>query len=202
LEIKCQLGFALLAMAGASVEIEMRLDGAAGSWFLLQGRVARIRAASHTLVIAIDALLPPLAALIASQDDKPAVSPIEVMVVDGDRVRRARVAEAFRAEGCHVAESSTPLEALDGLDTAPYATDVIAVADTALYGAAVDLRNYLDGTYLDTLVIAVGNPKRKPSRVLLDPSDVLGQLGAHVRSVLRLRPPHHAAFRNVGPTAY
>jgi hypothetical protein len=65
LEVRCQLGFMLLSLAGAAVEIEMRLDGAAGNWFSLRGHVSHIRAANHSLVIAIDALPPPLAALLA-----------------------------------------------------------------------------------------------------------------------------------------
>lgn len=77
LEVSCPLGFMLLAMAGASVEIEMRLDGAASTWFVAHGQVTRVRVAKHSLVIALGTLPDPLVALLAANGN-PRVSPIEV----------------------------------------------------------------------------------------------------------------------------
>src|SRR5687767_4125770 len=128
LEVNCQLGFSLLAMAGMSVEIEVRLDGDS-QWLWFHGQVARVRAADHSLVIAVAALPAALTRLVA-EAEQAGVAPIEVMVVDGDRGRRARIAEAFRAEGCHVVEVSSTSDALAALSNAPVATELIAVADT------------------------------------------------------------------------
>lgn len=70
LEVRCQLGFTLLSLAGASVAIEMRLDSAPGTWFVTQGRVARVRPASHSLVIKLGRLPESLATLLADETGK------------------------------------------------------------------------------------------------------------------------------------
>ncbi len=188
LEVRCEGGCPLVSLAGIPLEIEMRLDGAAGTWFLLHGRVTRVRPADDTLVVAIGALPLPLAVLLTSKRGQPRTRSIEVMVVDRDLARRAQVADAFRAEGCHVLEVSTPLEAIDRLGAAAYATDVIAVADTVPDSIAIDLRNHLDAAYVDALVVAVGEPEWVPGRARLDPSESEGLLPAHVQSLLLLRP--------------
>jgi hypothetical protein len=188
LEVRCEPVRTLLSMAGISLEIEMRLDGAAGTWFLLHGQVARVRPADNGLVIAISALPLPLAVLLASNAGQARARPIEVMVVDRDVARRIRVAEAFRAEGCHVVEAGSPLEAIDALGTASYATDVIAVADTVPDSIALDLREHLDAAYVDALVVAIGEPEWIPTREHLDPSDSEGLLPNRVQSLLLLRP--------------
>jgi hypothetical protein len=166
----------------------MRLDGAAGTWFLLHGQVKRVRATDDRLLIALGALPLPLAVLLTSKSGQPRARPIEVMVVDRDLARRVQVADAFRAEGCHVLEASTPLEAIDRLGAASYTTDVIAVADTVPDSIAVDLRNHLDVAYVDALVVAVGEPEWIPGRARLDPSESEGALPARVHSLLLLRP--------------
>lgn len=184
LEVSCQLGAALPALAGASVEIEMRLDGETGGWFILHGQVARVRPEKNSLVIAIAALPEPISALLARHAHDPAVRAVEVMIVDSELARRTRVAQAFRAEGCHVLEVSTALDAIDSLERGDNATDLIAVADTIPETAGTELRDYLEQAHADSFVIAVGDPEWLPGRTRLDPSDADGQLSAHVRSVL------------------
>lgn len=184
LELRCPLGVTLLTLAGASVEVEMRLDGEPGGWFILHGQVARVRPASHRLVIAIAALPGVLSALLARHAADPAVAAVEVMIVDRELARRTRVAQAFRAERCHVVEVGTALEALDGLERSSRATDVIAVADTIPDSIGIELRDYLDAACLDAAVIALGEPEWTPGRARLDPSDADGLLAAGVRSVL------------------
>lgn len=187
LEVKCDLGFALLTMAGSPVEIEMRLNGSEGSWFVLSGRVRRVRASSHSLVIAIASMPAPLLAWIAEQAKCIEPRLLEVMVVDRDIVRRILVAEAFRAEGCHVFEASTALEAFDELEGASFITDVFAVADTEPGHIGTDLRNHFDGAYLDALVVGVGEPNWTPTRERLVPDNVEGSLQGHVRALLLAR---------------
>jgi CheY-like chemotaxis protein len=186
LEIRCQLRSALLAMAGASVEVEMRLDGQTGEsagWFVLHGQVARVRFDNQSLIIQIGALPRPLAALI-ERIRSSAVPPIEAMIVDRELARRTRVAEAFRAEGCQVIEVATPIEALHWLERGWRGTDVFAVADTIPDTIGIHLREFLDALAPDALVIALGGPEWTPGRERLDPSDGDGLLAAHVRSLL------------------
>ena len=183
LEVTCQLGFSLLAMAGMSVEIEMRLDGHS-TWFWFHGQVARVRAADHSLVIAVAALPAELAALVAGAGE---VAPIEVMVVDDDRGRRARISDAFRAEGCHVVEVSSTSDALAALSDAPIATEVIAVADTDPDTAAVELRSYLEAN-AHAMVVGIGGVEWIPSGARLDPEDPLADLRSRVHSLLLQRP--------------
>jgi hypothetical protein len=184
LEVRCQLGFTLASMAGTSVEIEMRLDGAAGTWFIAHGNVARVRAANHSLIITLDVLPLPLAALLADEDAHARVALIEVMVVDRDRARRTRVSQVFRAEGCHVVEAGTTLEALDALAGASFATAVFAVADTVPESAGIDLRDYLETAHAAALIVGIGDPEWTPTRARLDPSATEPLLRARVKSLL------------------
>ena len=186
LEIRCQLRSALLAMAGASVEVEMRLDGQTGEsagWFVLHGQVARVRFDTQSLIIQIRALPRPLSALIERMR-RSEVPPIEAMIVDREVARRTRVAEAFRAEGCQVIEVATPIEALHWLERGWRGTDVFAVADTIPKDVGVDLRAFLDEVAPDALVLALGDPEWTPGRERLDPSGGDGLLASHVRSLL------------------
>lgn len=184
LEVECDRGFALLATTdGAPLAIEMRLNGVAGNWFHLEGRVRRVRTANHSLVIDIVPVPAPLAAWIAAQTDRAHVPALEVMVVDSDVVRRARIAEAFRAEGCHVSETGSPLEALHGLEDASFTTRLIVVADTEPRSIGVDLRDYLDVAHV-AMVVAVGDPEDSPMRARLAPSDDARPLQECVRTLL------------------
>jgi hypothetical protein len=176
-------------MAGACVEVEMRLDGQTGEssgWFVLHGQVARIRLDNHSLIIQIGALPRPLAALIERARNS-AVPPVEAMIVDREVARRTRVAEAFRAEGCQVIEVATPIEALHWLERGWLGTDVFAVADTIPETIGIDLRELLDTVAPDALVVGLGGPEWTPGRERLDPSDGDGLLASHVRSLLVAR---------------
>ena len=184
LEVRCHLGFALLSLAGVSVEIEMRLDGPAGTWFIVHGKVARVCAETHSLIIALDALPLPLATLVANDEPHPRVALIEVMVVDRDRAHRMRVSDAFRAEGCHVVEVGTTLEALHSITGASFATTVFAVADTVPESAGIDLRAYLDTTHATALIIGIGDPEWTPTHARLDPLETEALLRARVKSLL------------------
>jgi CheY-like chemotaxis protein len=186
LEIRCQLRSALLAMVGASVEVEMRLDGQIGEvagWFVLHGQVARVRFDNQSLIIQIGALPRPLVALI-ERIRRSAVPPVEAMIVDREVARRTRVAEAFRAEGCQVIEVATPIEALHWLERGWRGTDVFAVADTIPDTIGIDLRAFLDTSAPDALVVSLGGPEWTPGRERLDPSVSDGLLASHVRALL------------------
>jgi hypothetical protein len=157
LEVRCELGALSTTLIGAPVEVEMRLDGRHGTWFLLQGHVTQIRPATQTVIVSIEELPPTLLALVAARTiDLAMTAPVIVMVVDRDLARRQTIAEAFRGEGCHVREAGTPLEALDALDNGGAATDIFAVIDTAPDHIGIDLRAFFDATYPDAMVLDAG----------------------------------------------
>jgi hypothetical protein len=85
LEVRCQLGFALLSMAGAPVEIEMRFDLAGGSWFVAHGHVARVGAANHSLVIALDVLPEELSALLTAESANAASTVSRLLYTHSER---------------------------------------------------------------------------------------------------------------------
>jgi hypothetical protein len=151
---------------------------------VLCGRISDACTATRTLVIALDAWPKRLASSLAMTANNAQRAPLEVMVVDRDLTRRTRVAAAFRAEGCHVVETATSLETIDGLVDARYATDIIAVADTEPESIGVELRDYLDTAHVDALVIAVGDPEWTPSRTRIDATEGQSVLRAGIRSVL------------------
>lgn len=184
LEVECNLGFALLTTAeGTALDIEMRLNGAVGNWFTLSGRVRRVRTANHSLVIDIEPVPAQLAAWIADQSGRTVIPSLEVMVVDSNVARRLRIADAFRAEGCHVIETGSPLEALHGLEGASFTTRLIVVADTEPRSIGVDLRDYLDGAHV-AMVVAVGDPEDTPMRARIAPFDDARPLQDCVRALL------------------
>lgn len=184
LEVQCPPGFSLLALAGASVELEVRLDAGHEGWFLVQGQVARVRPESHTLIIALEAIPAELAALLAV---RPRASQLEVLVVDSELTRRASIAEAFRDEGCHVSEVSTAAEALDDLARVPVKTDVIVVGDTFPDTVGDDLLGQLETRYTNALIVAAGGPEWTPTRARLDPTCTAEALRSNVRALLAAR---------------
>jgi hypothetical protein len=64
LEIRCDLGFMLLSMAGAVVDLELFLDESGLRFLPLRGRVTHVRAQSHSLVVKLTEIPRQLAALI------------------------------------------------------------------------------------------------------------------------------------------
>lgn len=62
-EVRCPLGFALAAMAGTPVELEL-LDEPGSQWLQFRGHVTHVRPATHSLVIHIDDIPAQLEALI------------------------------------------------------------------------------------------------------------------------------------------
>lgn len=90
LEVRCQLGFALLGMAGELVELIVSLDGNAAPW-CFTGRVQYVRASAHTLVVHYDAP-PDLAREIAARLDgsRDGVASVQLAMLVRDRDERER----------------------------------------------------------------------------------------------------------------
>lgn len=106
LDVRCHLGFALLGMAGADVELELYRDGVAEIW-RLTGHVRAVRAATHTLVIQYEA---PDAALAGAISDHLAaagdVTDAQLAARERDHDERARTSTADESAGARRQEPS------------------------------------------------------------------------------------------------
>jgi hypothetical protein len=98
LEIRCQLGFSILAMAGP-IDITVTLDD--GTPLHLTGRVQFVRAATRSIVIAYDAPAPALAEAIESRlaASRDGVANLQLMMLTRAHDERERSAIADEALG-------------------------------------------------------------------------------------------------------
>src|SRR5512143_2879178 len=122
----------LEALAGSSVDVDLRLDESSTMLFSLHGRV--VRASSATGIVAIELLdVGMLFERCVARELHAAtaydVSP-HVILVDAPSAQRDSIAKAFRAGGCDVTEVSTPWEAISHIDRGQFEPAVIAIADT------------------------------------------------------------------------
>ena len=94
LEVRCQLGFSILGMAGQAVDLAVVVEGIEGPWSL-SGRVRTVRAATHTLVIEYDPPPPAIARLIESflADSRDAAESLQLMLRmrDYDEMEHRRI---------------------------------------------------------------------------------------------------------------
>lgn len=84
LEVQCDLGFRLLSMAGAAVDVELSLGHSgerALSLWPLRGRVTHIRAASHSLVVKLTEIPRELAEVLEASLAHPELGATEAVVV-------------------------------------------------------------------------------------------------------------------------
>ena len=90
LDIRCQLGFAILGMAGQPVDIAVVLDD--HRRWKLTGHVQFVRASTHTLVIAYDAPAPDLAREIEARltDSRADAAALQMMILTRERDDRER----------------------------------------------------------------------------------------------------------------
>lgn len=80
LEVECDLGFGLLSMAGAAVEVELSLEGTGLRFVPLRGRVTHVRAESHSLVVRISEIPRELAAVIEASLAHPELGANEAVI--------------------------------------------------------------------------------------------------------------------------
>jgi hypothetical protein len=168
-----------------SVAIALHRHDLTNGRMILHGRLAHVCAATRTLVVALDTWPLQLTASLAETANLAQSEHVEVMVVDRDLARRTRVAAAFRAEGCHVVETGSPLETIDGLVDVGYVIDIIAVADTEPESIGIELRDYLDTAHRDALVVAIGDPEWTPSRTRIDATEAQHLLRGGIQSLVQ-----------------
>lgn len=164
-------GLSLLLEAGAAPEVgervrlDVRLDGI-GRWLGLIGSVVRVDARQAGTAVVIELVVVPQDFEDLVQDEL--LSAIEcarlpwILLVDGARARRDRVATAFRRMGCHVIEVSSPLEAIAEIDQSRLHLWAVVIGDTKPASHADELRRFFGDAYPGVPVIDVG--ERKPTR--------------------------------------
>jgi hypothetical protein len=147
---------------GASVDIELRLDGQHSEWLRLSGRVVRI--GPNTIAVAFGAVPAAFSRLIdemstASHGDQRVLS---VVLVDATLERRLPMAEAFRAAGCAVIDVSTPLEAIVRLGESHFEPELIAIADSLPGSTSDELRQFVEREHPRAKLIAIGDDIVEP----------------------------------------
>jgi len=186
LEVQCHAGFALLGLEHPYVELEMQLEDSA-SWFFVHGQIVRVRPDTQTIVIAMESLADPLAAVLDRSDareiDDADERRVEVLIVDDELDRRMHIAAAFRAEGCRVSVASSH-GAITSLSDRIRAAEIIVVASADDDELARSLRAFVDTTYTNARVVSVGGPEWTPSRPRIDATDSEDLLRARIRSLL------------------
>jgi hypothetical protein len=81
LEVECDLGFMLLSMAGASVDVELTLHDSGLRFLPMRGRVTHVRAQSHSLVVRLTEIPCELANVIEASLAHPELGAKEAVVV-------------------------------------------------------------------------------------------------------------------------
>lgn len=171
------------------IQMRLRLDGQLAEWLPVTGRVTRI--ATDSIAIAFDQLPEALVRMIdqMSGQSRAHARVMSVVLVDADAIRRSLMASVFRAVGCTVVETSTPLEVIVRLGESSFEPDLIAVADSMPSTVADDLRRFVERDHPQAKLVTIGNDAIEPSGIAhwLTSADPDSDLAARVRQVL-MRP--------------
>jgi hypothetical protein len=141
------------------VELELR-----GRWVAQHGRARRCDIGE--VAVEFDAVSPDLEDLIEDH----VLAAVEarhsprVVVLDGSPPRRRRVSEALRRAGCESIEASTPLEAINCVETSSRPVAAVAVAEQVARTHSDALVDYFSESnpHIKIAVIADGTgPRRK-----------------------------------------
>jgi hypothetical protein len=139
---------------GDRVRLELRLDGARGTWADIDGGVVRAGPRDE-LVIALDD--PPTdfedgiqAELLAIVESEAA---LQVLLVDPRSGARAQLAAALRGASCMVIEAATPLEAIAYLADSRVHPRLLVIADTTPASVAEELRAFMSAEHDDLRII-------------------------------------------------
>ena len=168
------------------VGVELRLDAASSEWLSLTGRVTRLGA--HEIAVALESSGP----FTRLMEDSASASQEHlrvrmVVLVDVTPERRATIADAFRAVGCAVLETSTPLEAIVRLGESQFEPDLIAIADSAPASRSDDLRHFVEREHPGAKLVTIGDDLFGPPELAhwLSSEGSRHDLVARVRDLLR-----------------
>jgi hypothetical protein len=143
-------------LLGSAVEVELRLDGQHAEWMQASGRIVRV--ASDGIAIRFERVPASLVSLIdeMSTASRASLRTLSAVLVDSDPDRRSTMAEAFRAAGCWVVESSTPLEAIVRLGESSFEPDLIVIADSEPPTISGDLRSFVTRNHPGAKLVTIG----------------------------------------------
>jgi hypothetical protein len=168
------------------LDIDLRLDGGEDEWLRVTGRVRRIEGGA--LAIEFETMPPTFIKLV---DDTATASHrhvrvLSVVLVDATASRREAIAEAFRAAGCSVIDTVTPLEAVVRLGEAQFEPDLVVIADSIPSATSQELRRFVDREHPAATLITVGDELVEPAglRQWLSSANMGDDLVARVRELL------------------
>jgi hypothetical protein len=172
-------------LLGAMTAIELRLDGIDASWHDLRARVMRIEA--NHLALRFDAAPVSFTDAVEEMASRSLANDhaLSVVLVDGIATRRDLLARGFRAAGCTVIETSTPLEAIVRLGESQFEPDLIAIADSLPAAISDDLRTFVDREHPRAVLVHIGHIAPANVAHWIATSDGDGELAARIRDVLR-----------------
>jgi len=174
-----------------SVEMELRLDGHGAEWMRASGRILRI--APDAIAIRFDGVSPPLTSMIEemSTASRAHLRTLSAVLIDADPSRRPAMAEGFRAAGCRVVETATPLEAIVRLGESSFEPDLIVIADSAPAAMADDLRRFVERNHPRAKLVTIGDEFIEPvgSTYWLSAAAPATDLEARICQILGRRSP-------------
>jgi hypothetical protein len=172
-----------------AIQMRLRLDGQLAEWLPVTGRVTRIE--TESIAISFDSLPDALVRMIdqMSGQSRAHSRVMSVVLVDADSSRRSLMASVFRAVGCNVVETATPLEVIVRLGESSFEPDLIAIANSMPSTVADDLRRFVERDHPQAKLVTIGNDVIEPSGIAhwLSSADPDSDLAARVRQVL-MRP--------------
>ena len=172
-------------MLGRNVALDLRLDAASAEWLRATGRI--LRKTPDGVAIAFDLLAAPLLRIIDALSTAAIARAriIVVVLIDADPQRRDAMASGFRAAGCSVIESASPLEAIVRLGESSFEPNVIAVADSQTDDAE-EMRAFVEREHPDATLIRIGDDLLRPEGLAnwLSSGNPDKDLPARVREVL------------------
>lgn len=174
-------------LLGRVIDLELRFDGALAAWQRLSGRVSRIEAGGTAIVFAAPtepALLLLIDKLTTASHASARV--ISVVLIDGDRPRRAAIAAGFRTAGCEVLEVATQLEAIVRLGESHFEPHIIAVANTQPVTAADEMRAFVEQYHPSSMLVTIGPELLDPAGLAnwLSETTSTADLPARIRELL------------------
>jgi hypothetical protein len=177
-------------LLGSEVEVKLRLDGQEAEWIPASGRILRI--GPDGIAVRLERVPPSLTRMIEemSAASRAHLRVLSAVLVDADPNRRAVMAEGFRAAGCRVVETSTPLEAIVRLCEASFEPELILIADSAPVTVANELRRFMERNHPRAKLVTIGDGLVEPTGIThwLSSADPGSDLGARICQTLG-RPP-------------
>lgn len=169
-------------LAGQPVELQLRLDMRGSEWLPLHGRICRVDA--HAVAVAFDQVPPTFQRML--DEMVPASRAhgrvLHVVLIDESAERRQSIAQAFRAAGCNVLDTSSPLESIVRLGELAFEPDIIAIADSIPSSTSEQLREFVERHHPAAKLVTISEADPHSLAYWLSWADP--DLAAHIHDVL------------------